>query len=814
MSEGLARRMHLHILRRLQVDDSLTITHTTTISYSLLTKAFYRLRNRLAVMSASPSLVVEDVEPHDCHVCQKIMHGCRQGKVHFNYRLGTVAEVMDTPCPHAEWIRDWWEGGRPDSADKPELWGLVAQSGFNTRTISFEFYLESRTVFRRTCELVLRTDEHGHAGIARILHPQWIHPSVARSWYFRCLDEHGNRCHKPSWMKVQPGRTAHPSWLVDVGELCVVPFSPAITRYVTLSYTWGEVQGLKTTLKNIDRLKRSGSLNLDQSPSIPQTVHDAIKVTQFLGERYLWVDSLCIVQDNKAAFYHDLNAMHLIYANSILCLVALAGTDGNHGLRCIEGVSAAPRSVKQVTLDMPDGEKLSNFKDPCPPGERDEPEESRPPGTRYIERGWTYQEFAFAPRRLVFTDGPLRWACQCVKWGEEQAHEIESDHLVHMPFTFWMKRRCPSLQTLLGLVASEFNQRHFRFQGDALRAFLGIQNYLSGLFLGGLNYGLPELFFDIALAWRPKTSGKHGDMKRRVTQVDSLHGQDYLQSWSWMSWQGDFDFLRDGEFDVFWSPEGCAEPVADWFAAPSPTPTPGQMRPIKCKWYEFKALAENKAIQVPQGWKELSKDWKSSRYQVGQEEGFEEEEDNPFFQSRYPIPIPSITRAVEPPVNLPFLFAKTDRVFLSPRQAFPENHDTVHIDLYYDEEPAGRLQPHQSADVERFLSYDRVELVAVAKGWTTKMEGLIGSGRERQRASGDISSDLPHKPHGPGRTPHEVLAEDEELRWKTMVDLPRRPCYFVLCIMWHNGWATRQASGTVLADIWERSHEPVDLVLG
>lgn len=251
------------------------------------------------------------------------------------------------------------------------------------------------------------------------------------------------------------------------------------------------MQGLKTTPKNIESLRRSGSLHLDQSPSIPRTVYDAIKVTQFLGERYLWVDSLCIIQDDQAAFYHDLNAMHLIYSNSVLCLVALAGTDGNHGLRGFEGVSAALRSVEQVTLDMAGGEKLSHFKDPCPLRDRHELNETRPTGKTYLERGSTYQEFAFAPRRLVFTDGPLRWVCQCVKWGEEQAHEIGFDHLVRMPHTFWMERRCPSLQTLVHLVASGFNRRHFRFQGDALRAFLGIQNYLGGLFWGG--GGGPEL---------------------------------------------------------------------------------------------------------------------------------------------------------------------------------------------------------------------------------------------------------------------------------------------------------------------------------
>lgn len=767
-------------------------------------------------MSAPPNLEVEDVEPHGCRVCQKIMHAFRQRKshpeYHREYKLGTVAQVMDMPCPHAEWIRAWWECGRPDSADEPELWGLVAGTGISTRTVDFDFYLEGRTIFRRTCELVVRTDEPGHAGIARILDPHWIHPSVARSWYSRCLDEHGDRCNKPSWMKIRPERTAYPNWLVDVGDLCVVPFSTATTRYLTLSYTWGHVQGLRTTTKNIGSLKRSGSLHPNQSPGIPQTIYDAMRITQCLGERYLWVDSLCIIQDDQAAFYRDLNAMHLIYANSALCLVALAGTNGNHGLRGVEGVSAAPRSVEQAILDMAGGEKLSHFKSPRPLRDRSESDKPRLSGTTYIERGWTYQEFTFAPRRLVFTDGPLRWACQCVKWGEELLHEIDFDHLIQMPYTFWMERRCPSLYYLVGVVASEFNERHFRFQGDAFRAFMGIQNYLNGLYLGGLNYGLPELFLDIALAWRPRAAD-NWEMKRRVPQDHSFDGQDYLPSWSWMSWQGDFEFLRDAEFDVLWSPTGCVEPVSDWLAAPSPTPSPGQMRPIKCRWHEFKSLAKSNQYQVPQGWRDLSKVWHSSRYQMVQEDSLEAEDDNPLFQSRYPIPIPSMNRVIEESGNLPFLFSTTTRAFLHPKQARFDKYNAARIDLYSrDGEPAGNIQPHQSADIERFLSYERVELVAVAKGWTTELHDLAELGKEKQSAN-DISPGVRHKPRRPSTTPFELELEDDDIRFQTMF-LPRMPCYFVLCVMWQNGWATRQASGTVLADIWDRIHEPVDLVLG
>lgn len=178
-------------------------------------------------------------------------------------------------------------------------------------------------------------------------------------------------------MGFQSGRTEYPKWLVDVDDLCVVPFGPVTTRYLNLPYTWGQVQCLRTTTENIEILKINGSLNPDQSPTIPRTIYDAIKVTQFLGERYLCVDSICIVQDDQAALYRDLNAMHLIDAKSVLYLVALAGTDGNYGRHGNQEVSAAPRSVEQRLRDIAGGESSSHFQDPYPLRHRDGVEESR-----------------------------------------------------------------------------------------------------------------------------------------------------------------------------------------------------------------------------------------------------------------------------------------------------------------------------------------------------------------------------------------------------------------------------------------------------
>ena len=63
----------------------------------------------------------------------------------------------------------------------------------------------------------------------------------------------------------------------------------------------------------------------------PQTVEDAIVVTLRLGYRYLWVDKYCTGLD-EAHFHTQLKQMNLVYHNSVLTIIALAGKDSSHGL--------------------------------------------------------------------------------------------------------------------------------------------------------------------------------------------------------------------------------------------------------------------------------------------------------------------------------------------------------------------------------------------------------------------------------------------------------------------------------------------------
>jgi hypothetical protein len=94
---------------------------------------------------------------------------------------------------------------------------------------------------------------------------------------------------------------------------------------------WGGVQTLQATIANIEQLRKPGSLNRDKVV-LPKTIRQAIDVTRLLGERYIWIDQLSILQDDEEHKHGQIKHMAEIYANSYLTLVAVTGKVANSGL--------------------------------------------------------------------------------------------------------------------------------------------------------------------------------------------------------------------------------------------------------------------------------------------------------------------------------------------------------------------------------------------------------------------------------------------------------------------------------------------------
>jgi hypothetical protein len=85
--------------------------------------------------------------------------------------------------------------------------------------------------------------------------------------------------------------------LIDVQENRIVE-SITTTRYFALSYVWGDANHFLTTKENLLELQRPKSL-INIIKALPQTIRDAIVFVHSLGERYLWVDSLCKTTDTN-----------------------------------------------------------------------------------------------------------------------------------------------------------------------------------------------------------------------------------------------------------------------------------------------------------------------------------------------------------------------------------------------------------------------------------------------------------------------------------------------------------------------------------
>ncbi|KAF2810996.1 uncharacterized protein BDZ99DRAFT_354634, partial [Mytilinidion resinicola] len=102
-------------------------------------------------------------------------------------------------------------------------------------------------------------------------------------------------------------------------------------RYLALSYVWGQISMLQTKKDNFSDLQEPGSIS-DQNPGIALTTRDAIKFTRDSGCRYLWVDSLGIIQDDHEQKHQQIAQMDIVYSQACMTIIAASGADANSGL--------------------------------------------------------------------------------------------------------------------------------------------------------------------------------------------------------------------------------------------------------------------------------------------------------------------------------------------------------------------------------------------------------------------------------------------------------------------------------------------------
>ena len=200
--------------------------------------------------------------------------------------------------------------------------------------------------------------------------------------------------------------TSIPKRLIDVGRVTapirLIDTQGKALEYVALSHCWGSGSPLRTTKKNWRQL--SYDIPFD---SLPPLFQDAIVITRQLGLRYIWIDSLCIVQDSARDWETESFKMGKIYENSYVTISATGSSDGS--VRCLRDRERPVRLPYPSATDS-DGEiRARRIEDHHPSLQDNKPAELLGP---LMTRAWALQEHVLSTRVLHYTRTELLFECR------------------------------------------------------------------------------------------------------------------------------------------------------------------------------------------------------------------------------------------------------------------------------------------------------------------------------------------------------------------------------------------------------------------
>ncbi|KAK4207980.1 HET-domain-containing protein [Rhypophila decipiens] len=361
---------------------------------------------------------------------------------------------------------------------------------------------------------------------------------------------------------------------IDTQDECVVETGQLINRtsstashldFVALSYVWGKL-GQQTTLirATSQDLHMKGSILTADESIISTTIKDAMVVCRDIGVRYLWVDALCIVQDDPGKLQQIKN-MHHVYAGACLTIIAASGDNANAGLPGAGTESSAQRQTILKVQDMTMVKESLDLDD-------------RLATAYWGTRAWTFQEFLLAPRRLVFTNKAIYFSCPHGVHSEDITSPLHESEFAYYGMLrrsgFEFQRRGELNWTAYAEVASSFTARDLTNETDRMPAFLALSTVMADeLFCGvPLVSGLPFAALDAAMLWRRclgcdtcKNAGRglerRGGFKHNVPR-DPI---ELPPSWSWAGWKGHIQYSKFILFDD--NPSWSIVPRVHWLDA-------------------------------------------------------------------------------------------------------------------------------------------------------------------------------------------------------------------------------------------------------
>ncbi|KAH6625898.1 heterokaryon incompatibility protein-domain-containing protein [Boeremia exigua] len=369
-------------------------------------------------------------------------------------------------------------------------------------------------------------------------HDRTARIQLLRAWLQQCDKTH--RCNERSTDMVFPTRvldvdglqyaTHEPGWirLIDAAE-------KTTNTYFALSHCWGNVsnvqQSYSTTLDNLQQRKRGFHVS-----ELPKTFQDAIKVVRALGHRYLWIDSLCIIQsgDSFEDWKYESTRMKHVFSQAYCVLAATAANNAHSGFldrqedRRTEYVCVKDRSERQFYIST----DLDDF-------------DNDVGRAKLNTRAWVMQELVLARRTVHFSANQMYWECgkgiHCENLTRLKSIPRNRHFMLDPEFPARLLGafdRDAMLNCIFYLI-EEYSKRDITFQRDRPIAISGLEERIAEALDCESRFCVFERYLHRNLLWM------HTDNTKATQYHDSV------PSWSWLAGSGPVVFDEEDESGTF-----------------------------------------------------------------------------------------------------------------------------------------------------------------------------------------------------------------------------------------------------------------------
>lgn len=355
-----------------------------------------------------------------------------------------------------------------------------------------------------------------------------------KSWTHQCQTEH-KLCRMENFAPI-------PKRVLDLlcGDAEIVKLYESRGEripYACLSHCWGKKQLITTTRSNLINHKEGIAMS-----ALPPTFRDAITVTRRLGLRYLWIDSLCILQDpnDKIDWTEQAPLMGNIYASAFLTIAATSSVDSSGGLFRKSSRSYVGEKIPGANEDIYIRFPLRHATHDTSSGPSGRAAHyvslDNNPYTGYplLSRAWAFQERIYTNRIVHFTTTEIVWECNT---------ETRCECTVRSKKQTTKQRFLPVLQAMSTKVTdvsneflpehiqawrqmiSAYSARYLTYETDRLHACSSFANQIQPLLGGRYLAGLWENLLLDDLCW-------HRMLGPALTPKSSTY---VAPSWAWPS---------------------------------------------------------------------------------------------------------------------------------------------------------------------------------------------------------------------------------------------------------------------------------------